>query len=184
MTATAEAGMDAFDEYTNRVRAAVLQIPFVKTFGVYPEIPEGFETPAVFFEIGNWEPSSEVIAGSALTVSLNCSLYILREFAADKYGQKARNAALYMSSWIDGRGFGPGTQPATFGGSEPADWIKNGKALGSHSVWCVSFSQVVGVGVGPFVTPTDAPLLREVFVGMAPDVGKEHEADYVRVFPG
>ena len=38
-------GLDAFDEYLDRVKGAVLQIPFIKTFGIYPEIPAGFETP-------------------------------------------------------------------------------------------------------------------------------------------
>lgn len=32
-------GLDAFDEYLDRVKGAVLQIPFIKTFGIYPEIP-------------------------------------------------------------------------------------------------------------------------------------------------
>lgn len=43
-------GLDAFDEYLDRVKGAVLQIPFIKTFGIYPEIPAGFETPALFWK--------------------------------------------------------------------------------------------------------------------------------------
>lgn len=119
-------GMDAFDEYLDRVKGAVLQIPFIKTFGIYPEIPAGFETPALFLEISNWSQSDEPVSGSIQSVELSCNLYLLREFAADQYGLKSQNAALYMTSWINGRMFGPGTKPAKFSDAEPCDWIKTG----------------------------------------------------------
>jgi len=180
---TISAGLDAFDEYANHIKAAILQIPFIKTFGLYPEIPAGFETPAVFFEVESWSPSDEIVTGAETGVELDCNMYLLREFAADQYGQKARNAALVLSGWINGRQFGPATKPAKFAGAEEATWMKDGKVLASHSVWCVSFSQIVGVGADPFAPPADAPLLKELFVGLAPDIGKGHEADYVRIFP-
>lgn len=180
---TTQTGMDALDDYTERVKAALSQITFIKTVGVYPEIPAGFDTPAVFFEVEGWDPSDVVVSGSAMAVELNCNLYLLREFAADQYGQKARNAAMFMTGWINGRPFGPATKPAEFTGVQESDWMKEGKAVGSHSVWCVSFSQVVGVGADPFAPPANAPLLKEIFVGFAPDIGKEHEADYERVYP-
>ncbi|EIU1267179.1 hypothetical protein L3488_004176 [Salmonella enterica subsp. enterica serovar Agbeni] len=181
---TEKTGMDAFDEYLNRVKAAILQVPFIKTFGIYPEIPAGFETPAAFFEVENWSPSSEQVAGASMAVELTCNLYLLREFASDQYGRKAQNAALYMSGWIDGRPFGPGTKPAAFAGAESCDWIKNDKTVGSHSVQCVSFTQVVGIGPDWFAPPDDAPLLKQVFVGLAPDIGAAHEADYYGPIPG
>ncbi|HIF0902489.1 TPA: hypothetical protein ACXYRS_004527, partial [Escherichia coli] len=87
-------GLDAFDEYLDRVKGAVLQIPFIKTFGIYPEIPAGFETPALFLEISNWSQSDESVPGSIQSVELSCNLYLLREFAADQYGLKSQNAAL------------------------------------------------------------------------------------------
>ncbi|ECG8601135.1 hypothetical protein FNH69_22000 [Salmonella enterica subsp. salamae] len=176
-------GMDALDDYTNRVRAAISTIPFIKTVGIYPEIPDGFDTPAIFFEVESWSSTDEAVSGAALGVELNCNLYLLREFAADQYGQKARNAALYVSGWINGRQFGPATKPASFVSAEEGDWQKSGKSVASHSVWCVSFSQVVGVGADPFAPPADAPLLKEVFVGFAPDVGAAHEEDYFGPIP-
>lgn len=66
--------------------------------------------------------TDETVPGTALGVELNCNLYLLREFAADQYGQKARNAALYVSGWINGRQFGPATKPAVFGSAEEGDW--------------------------------------------------------------
>ncbi len=101
----------------------------------------------------------EVVTGAETGVELDCNMYLLREFAADQYGQKARNAALVLSGWINGRQFGPATKPAKFAGAEEATWMKDGKALASHSVWRVSFSQIVGVGADPFAPPADAPLL-------------------------
>lgn len=104
-------------------------------------------------------------------------MYLLREFAADQYGLKSQNAALYMTSWINGRMFGPGTKPAKFSDAEPCDWIKNGQSVGSHSVQCVSFTQVVGVGPDIFDYPSQGTL-KNIYVGIAPDIGAEHEGDY------
>ncbi|ENG2646371.1 TPA: hypothetical protein ACU3FO_004503 [Salmonella enterica] len=176
------AGMDAFDEYLDRVKGAVLQVPFIKTVGIYPEIPAGFETPAAFFEVESWSPSSELVAGASMAVELTCNLYLLREFASDQYGRKAQNAALYMSGWIVGRQFGPGTKPAAFAGAEPCDWIKNDKTVGSHSVQCISFTQVVGIGADPFDYPSKGTL-KQIFIGFAPDTGAAHEADYYGPIP-
>ncbi|EBX3143169.1 hypothetical protein DRT30_22710 [Salmonella enterica subsp. enterica serovar Ealing] len=175
-------GMDALDDYTNRVRAAISTIPFIKTVGIYPEIPDGFETPAIFFEVESWVSTDETVPGTALGVELNCNLYLLREFAADQYGQKARNAALYVSGWINGRQFGPATKPAVFGSAEEGDWQKSGKSVASHSVWCVSFSQIVGVGADPFDYPSKGKL-KQIFVGLAPDIGAAHEEDYFGPIP-
>ncbi|MCC4040356.1 hypothetical protein LL061_08645 [Escherichia coli] len=170
-------GMDSFDGYLEHIKAAILQIPFIKTFGVYPEIPAGFETPAAFLEIEDWSPGSEHVAGAKMSIELSCNIYLLREFAAEQHELKAQNAALFMSDWIDGRMFGPMTRPAAFSGAVPCDWIKNGKSVGSHSVQCVSFSQIIGVGVDPFDYPTQG-ILKQVYVGVAPDIGAEHESDY------
>lgn len=104
-------------------------------------------------------------------------MYLLREFAADQYGLKSQNAALHMTSWINGRMFGPGTKPAKFSDAEPCDWIKNGQSVGSHSVQCVSFTQVVGVGQDIFDYPSQGTL-KNIYVGIAPDIGAEHESDY------
>ena len=170
-------GMDALDEYTNNVHAALMQIPFIKTVGIYPEIPDGFITPAIFFEVEGWGASNDVIAGSAMTVELTCNLYLVREYAADLYGQKARNAALFVSGWINDRMFGPMTRPAVFTDAQEGDWQKSGKSVASHSVWCVSFKQNAGVGADPFDYPSDG-ILKQVFVGFAPEIGAEHESDY------
>lgn len=175
-------GLDGFDEYESRVEAAVMAIPWVKTFGIYPEIPAGFDTPAVFFEIEEWADSDDTVNASQ-AVELTCSFYLLREFAADQWGRKAKNAALFFSNWIAGRMFGPETKPAVFVSASPATWEKAGKALSSHSIWCVTFTQVVGVGADPYAPPPNAPLLKELYIGFAPDIGPEHINDYTRIPP-
>lgn len=171
-------GFLSLDEYHNAVESSLKKIPWVKTVGVYPEIPDGFETPAIFFEVESWEHESDSVAGAAMSIIVQSNLYVLREFEADLYGRKARNAALYLSNWIQGRQFGEMTKPAEFISAEEATWNQAGKAVSSHCVWAVSLSQEVHIGEDPYAPDDDVGRLKEVWLGKVPDVGLEHIEDY------
>lgn len=174
-------GYLSLDEYHDAVEASLKTIPWIKTTGIYPEIPDGFDTPAVFFEVESWEHEESSAPGAAMSIVMQCNLYVLREFEADLYGRKARNAALYLSGWINGRQFGEMTGPAEFSQAEEATWNKSGKAVASHCVWAISFSQKVDIGEDPF-EPGQAGPLKEAWLGKVPDVGPDHIDDYRLIY--
>ncbi|MDY3572314.1 hypothetical protein [Enterobacter hormaechei] len=169
-------GLLNFEGYTSAVESALRTLDIFKTVGVYSEINDGYETPAIFFEIERWE-ESEASLGGNLTVSLTCNFYIVRELAAGGYNQKIRNAALLFTGWVHRRQFGPGTGPAQFVSAESGSIYLDEKDLASHHAWCVTIEQCVAVGMDPF-DDTGAPTLKEVWLGIFPDVGKGHENGY------
>lgn len=169
-------GVFTLDEYHNNVLGELKKIGWAKTVGIYPEFPDDFETPAIFFNVANWNSVDTKTCG-ALSVELSCNIFLMRGFDAPDYHKRVRNAALTMTAWIEGRVFGPGMQPAEFENVEPVYWEKDGTTSADHACWCVSYSQIIGVGADPFDYPSDG-ILKQVFVGFAPEIGAEHEKDY------
>ncbi|CAI1717461.1 hypothetical protein [Serratia quinivorans] len=169
-------GLLNFEGYLSAVEAALRSLDIFKTVGIYSEMGDGYETPAVFFDIERWE-ESEACLGGNLTVNLACNFYIVRELAAEGYNRKIRNAALLFTGWIHQRQFGPGTGPAQFVSAESGNIYLDEKALASHHAWCVTIEQCVAVGMDPF-DDTGAPTLKEVWMGISPDVGATHKDDY------
>jgi hypothetical protein len=172
-------------EYQNAVLSALREIPWVVTAGIYPDLPDNnFSTPALFFDVARWE-RAETSLGGNVTLDLTCNIYILRHFVSgtdeDETEQgsaetRVRNAALKMSDWVERRQFGPGMSPATFDYAEPMVW-DFGQGDSPYSIWLVSFSQRLAVGMDPF-DDTGAPTLKEFWLGIFPDVGEAHKDDY------
>ncbi|MCS2152374.1 hypothetical protein MUU49_07225 [Scandinavium goeteborgense] len=170
-------GLINFEDYLSSVEAELATLDIFKTVGIWGEIKDGYETPAIFFEIERWEEADNVNFGGNLTVQLTCNFYIVREFAAEEYNRKLRNLALAFTGWIHGRTFGPGTGPVNFISAEPGGFYQDEKALSSHHVWSVTVEQCVAAGIDPF-DDSCAPLLKEVWLGISPDVGAGHKDDY------
>lgn len=173
-------GMINFEGYTSAVMEALSGLEIFKTVGMYDELPDGFETPAVFFEIESWEFADGANIGGKLSVRLSCNFYIVREFAAKEYNRKLRNASLAFTGWVHGRAFGTNCGAAQFVSAENGGWYKDEKALASHHVWCVNTEQVVGIGMDYFDS-SNAPLLKELWLGLAPDIGAAHKDDYTLI---
>lgn len=178
-------GITWLDEYQNAVLAALREIPWAKTIGIYPDLAsDDFPTPALFFDVARWERADVEIGGN-VTLSLTCNFYLLRHFIAgageDETVQggaetRVRNAALRMSDWIEGRQFGPGMAPAALDSAEPMVW-EFGEGESPYAIWSVSFTQLIAVGRDPF-DDSDAPAMSEFWLGFAPDIGKAHQDDY------
>ncbi len=179
-------GIEWLSDYQTAVLAALREIPWAVTAGIYPDLPtDDFPTPAVFFDVARWERAEQCIGGN-ITLQLSCNFYILRHFVAgygeseEKQGSaetRVRNAALKMSDWVEERQFGPGTAPAVFDSAEPMVW-EFGEGGSPYAIWSVSFTQLLAVGRDPF-DDSDVPTLQEFWLGIFPDVGKAHEDDYL-----
>lgn len=173
-------GLINFEGYLSAVEAELKSLGIFKTVGIYSEINDGYETPAIFFEIERWEYNDAVNYGGNLTVTLTCNFYVVREKAAKNYDRKVRNAALMFTSWVHQRQFGPGTGPAYFISAEAGSFYPDEKELSSHHAWCVTIEQSVGIGVDPY-DDTGAPTLKEVWLGIDPDIGEENKDKYTLI---
>lgn len=170
-------GLINFEGYTSSVLAALKTIDIFKTVSMYGEMVEGYPTPAIFFDIERWEDTDANVGGN-LSVKLTCNFYIVREFTAQQYNQKLRNAALAFTGWVHGRQFGPGTAPAFFVSAESGSMYKDGDSTASHHTWCVTIEQDIAVGIDPF-DDSDAPPLKEFWLGGFPEVGEKNKDDYI-----
>lgn len=180
-------GVYSLTDYHRAVLGALENIPWAETVGIYPEIPDGFPTPAIFFDVASWERSEREIGGN-VTLNLTCNIYILRHFIAgegeDNEVQgstdvRVRNAALKMSDWIHGRQFGPGMTPAVMASAEPVTW-ESGDDEHNYASWSVSFNQLVAVGTDPFEV-AGSLTAKEFWFGVWPEIGPKHKDDYVLV---
>ncbi|AYN30003.1 hypothetical protein D8682_25305 [Buttiauxella sp. 3AFRM03] len=181
-------GVLYLDDYQNAVLAELKKIPWAVTVGIYPELTADFQTPAIFFDVSQWSRAEQENGGN-VTLELTNMLYIVRHFESaqdvdeNEIGStetRVRNAALKISDWIHGKQFGPGTAPAVFENAEPMFWQKGEDVRPNHAIWGVSFTQRLAVGLDPFAEP-DAPLLKEFWMGIFPEVGVAHKDDYVLV---
>lgn len=176
-------GVFWLDDYQNAVLDEIKNIPWVITAGLYPEIPDGFPSPAVFFNVASWERTDKVIGGH-LTLDLTCEFYLLRSVMAGERDKRekndpeimVRNAALKMSDWIHGRQFGPGMAPAVMMSAEPVQWMEEDRK--PYAAWAITFTQRLAVGADPFEVE-GAPKLTEFWLGIFPDIGPEHKDDYI-----
>jgi hypothetical protein len=178
-------GVEYLDEYQNAVLEELKKIPWAATVGVYPELPDDFETPAIFLDVSRWSRSETEIGGN-VTLALDCILFIVRhiqsaegvdETETGSTETRVRNAALKMSDWIHGRQFGIGTASASFENAEPMAWQSGDETRADHAIWAVNYSQLLAVGVDIFDEP-DAPIMKEFWLGVFPDVGADHKDDY------
>ncbi|EBJ0777460.1 hypothetical protein DOG16_22565 [Salmonella enterica] len=184
-------GLSWISDYQNLVVAQLAQMTWAETIGIYPDLPDGFPTPAIFVDVARWGKSDTSIGGR-ITLDLTCNIYLLRHFSAgadeDETQQggaetRVRNAAGIISEWIDGRQFGGVTGPAVFESADPMQW-QAGDTAPEHAIWCVTYTQSLAMGIDPFDPPENAPLLKQIFVGFAPDIGAAHEDDYYGPIPG
>lgn len=179
-------GLLWLDTYQNAVLAELKKIPWAKTIGLYPDLAgDDFPTPAVLFDVARWERADTSLGGN-VTLRLTCNFYILRHFMAgdgedeEEVGSaetRVRNACLKMSDWLEGRQFGPGTAPAWFDSAEPMVWDM-GQGGSPYAIWAVSFNQDLAVGIDPF-DDSDAPPLKEFWLGIFPEVGEKNEDKYI-----
>lgn len=179
-------GVLYLDEYQAAVLAELKKIPWAATVGIYSEIPSDFPTPAIFFDVSRWSRADQENGGN-VTLELSNVLFVVRHFESAEgvdesetgdIETRVRSAALKMSDWVHGRQFGPGTAPAVFDSAEPMFWQKGDDVRQDHAIWGVSFTQRLAVGLDPFDEP-DAPLLKEFWLGIFPEVGAAHKDDYV-----
>lgn len=174
-------GVQWLDDYQDAVVARLLEIPWVVTAGLYPDIPAGFASPAVFFNVASWERAERALGGN-VTLNLTCEIYILRSFMAGETDEEegdpevlVRNAALKMSDWIHGRQFGPCMAPAVMVSAEPVQWADNDKS--TYASWAITFNQLLAVGTDPFEVAGN-PTAKEFWFGIFPDIGPNHKDDY------
>lgn len=166
--------------YHAAVLAALKKLKWVRDADIYPERVTQLTTPAVFFSVDGWDAQSN--ADGQMRVVLSASLWVLIDRAATSDIGKPdiyiRAVAADLTQWIDGQTFGlERVDPAVF---ISADADETDPAMDDYLVWQITFNQGVSFGEDPFATG-NLPLQR-VWMGIAPEIGKQHVDDYRLIY--
>ncbi|EAA7255902.1 hypothetical protein DPU22_25875 [Salmonella enterica subsp. enterica serovar Newport] len=172
------------------VLGALKELKWIRDADTYPERVTQLVTPAVFLAVDGWDAKNN--ADGQMTVVLSAALWVLVDRAGEPDKEKKeerraikpdifiRSAAAALSHWLDGQTFGlANVEPAIF---ISADADETDPRLDDYLVWQISFNQTVTFGVDPFAT--DNLPLQRVWLGVAPEIGRQHVDDYRLIFEG
>ncbi|WP_273859429.1 hypothetical protein [Photobacterium sp. GSS17] len=165
--------------YHDKVRQWLAeQLEWVESVDYYPETKTQLSTPCLFFAVMNWDRADDQPMNGQLAVTLNCEILAVLGMADEQLQLEVRNAAMAIGLKVEGARFGLPVEPAVFISAEPDGFNPE---LDDYAVWSIRFSQNVEVGEDAFKPEGLTPAM--VRVGVAPEIGAAHEADYVQVVP-
>ncbi|EBW9943338.1 hypothetical protein DQS39_24585 [Salmonella enterica subsp. enterica serovar Give] len=170
------------------VLGALKELKWIRDADTYPERVTQLVTPAVFLAVDGWDAKNN--ADGQMTVVLSAALWVLVDRAGESENEKTevaakpdifiRSAAADLTHWLDGQTFGlANVEPAIF---ISADTDETDPRLDDYLVWQISFNQTVTFGVDPFAS--DNLPLQRVWLGVAPEIGRQHVDDYRLIFEG
>ena len=165
--------------YHRAVLGSLRKLSWVKDADTYPEKITQLVTPAVYLSVEGWDPAAT--SAGQTNVSLSASLYVVIDRSSDieeKPDIYVRAAAADITQWIEGQQFGlPHIEPAIFMGASEDNFDPN---MDDYLVWRISYEQLAAFGADP--TAITRALIKKAYLGVVPDVGEEHVADYRLIY--
>lgn len=168
----------SLDEYHDAVKDYLESnedLAWLKEVRIYPEVEEKLPTPIVFFGITGWEHSDEDDGTGKLLLDLSCELIVAVSLDMEERAKFLRDAAMALSLHIDGCRFGLQMREATFLSAQPDGLVPE---LDEYDAWSIQFSQTVEIGSVNSALNAAVFNPSQVMLGLAPDIGTGHEADY------
>ncbi|MCY1698659.1 hypothetical protein OVA10_11445 [Lelliottia sp. SL45] len=165
----------------NAVLTHLKGVSWQRDVGAYPELKTALVTPALYFAINAW---SRADAGTdQLHVDTDCSVYLAVNRSLEIAGNMsaelyARDLADELTCLVDAQTFGLNIEPSVFVSAEVDEFDTE---MDDYHLWRIDFSVQLPVGVDPHDIAR-APL-KQVWLGKAPDIGCEHEEDYLALLP-
>ncbi|UYM14258.1 hypothetical protein [Endozoicomonas euniceicola] len=171
-----ETGLD-LNEWHQSVIDGLKTLKAFKTVAEYPREKKKIVTPAAFLELTAIQAQADDNANTEqLPVTLEAEVRIICGYRTKEVKRYIRLLAAQVAHYLDGQRFGVPSQPARVGGCWPDEFDTE---LDNYEVWRVVFTQDVLLGATVF---DDSGIIPEsVYVGFAPDIGKDHEDDYTKV---
>lgn len=144
----------------------------------YPMETSQIQTPAVLLEMESAEEGQDPGDGR---IALRCRMaaHCVLGFQTEQIGLEVRSFAAQLFTLITDYKFGLGVNISWPEGLElhPGEF-KPGKA--GFESWCVTWEQTLYLGDSAWDDSGIVP--QTVYLGIAPEIGAEHEADYIEVF--
>tara|TARA_B100000929_G_scaffold227084_1_gene183353 strand:- start:527 stop:1084 length:558 start_codon:yes stop_codon:yes gene_type:complete len=158
------------------VDAIKAQFPQLVTVEDYREENDRvrLKIPACLIELSEMTPSEDDDAGTdQLPVHLRFEARLILGFRERKAKRAIRTLAGTFAAWVHMNQFESPVEPAQVMGVYPDDFDP---ALDQFEVWRVEWQHLAFLGESAWKGEDFLP--QTVMVGVSPDIGTEHEADY------
>jgi hypothetical protein len=154
-------------------------IKWLNHVAYYPEINTQLVTPAAYFSVIDWGANERQPMDGGIGVDLNCNITVAVPLSEIDYQLIVRNAAMALSIAVNNNRFGLEIEPATFINSEPETLSPE---LDDYALWGVRFTQPFVFGDPTCFLAPDI-IAKTVMSSQAPDIGTDHEDDYIQIYP-
>lgn len=166
--------------HTSITAAIRAQFPDLKDVGAYPRPGELVKTPAVYFELDSIEVTDPKDLG---TEQVHCAL-TFNAYCVVSYKGTAKLAtrllAASVMSWLRGKRFGQPIGIAQPMSADPDNFA--GDASGEYECFRVMWRHEP-VYLGTSVWDATGVVPTEVYLGIDPNTGAAHLADYIKILP-
>jgi hypothetical protein len=138
--------------------------------------------PACILDLDEMDANVPDPGTDQLAVTARFEARLVVGFKDWKAKQEVRKLAAAFATWMNQRSFGPAapSRPAKVVALRRDDFHP---VLDEFEVWCVEWHQEILLGTDVWEGYQPRPEPMNVFLGIAPDIGPGHEADYVQVAP-
>lgn len=173
------------NDYHVAVTDVLKSIEWQREVGFYPDDRTPLETPGLYFSVDSWSRADK--GTDQLNIEMDCSIWIIvsRSLKCDQDHPDLDSPELYtrslaadISQLVETNNFGLDIEPSVF---QSATMDTFDKGLIDYYVWRISYGQTIPIGKDPHDFPRTP--LKQIYVGIAPDIGLGHEDDYDPLFP-
>ncbi|WP_432256072.1 hypothetical protein [Limimaricola sp. AA108-03] len=177
MNADTELDLDTL--HTAIASAVSAAMPQFRSVQSYPTSRSGLPLPAVLVELEDFEAAPDADPGTEqLAVVARFRAHVILGMSTPDLQRQVRKAATSLAHVVHLNRWGLPVEPArvTLIAPDPFD-----PALDQYEVWAVEWEQVLHLGASVF---EEGVLPSDVLVGIDPETGPDHVADYQSVEGG
>lgn len=166
--------------HANIASAIAAQFPNLKAVGAYPRPGELVKTPAIYFELDSIEVADPVDVGTEqVHAALVFNAYCVASYKGT--GKLAvRTLAASFMAWLRGKRFGQPVGIAQPMSADPDRLV--GDAADEYEVFRIMWKHDP-VYLGASVWDATGVVPTEVWLGIDPNTGAAHLADYIKIAP-
>ena len=129
------------------------KLPGVQLVRFWPDIEQHIPLPAVFLDIAEIEPGTDIGTGES-TLNVTFEARVIVDVIRDQHYQQAIHLATQLAVLLRTQTWGLAVEPAEFKRSTQ-DWIR--PELDGYTVWLVEWTQTIYLGETEWPWPDEQP---------------------------
>lgn len=144
----------SLDQLYSAIEQQIQQhLPGVQAVSFWPDIAHHIPLPAVFLDIGDIEPGTDIGTGET-TLTVTFEARVIVDVICSEHYQQAVHLATQLAVLLRAQTWGLAVEPAEFQRSTQ-DWTR--PELDGYTVWLVEWTQVIYLGEKAWPWPDEPP---------------------------